>query len=38
MDVRSIDIPYDVARVLDEIARLNYPAASDIRRFFFGVG
>ena len=38
MDVRSIDIPYDVARVLDEIARLDYPAASDIRRFFFGVG
>ena len=38
MDVRSIDIHYDVARVLDEIARLDYPAASDIRRFFFGVG
>jgi len=36
VNVEVIDIPYNAAAVVEEINRLNYPSAGDIKRFFFG--
>ena len=35
--VQSIEVQYDVFKVLKDIDQLAYPASEEIKRFFFGV-
>ena len=35
--VRSIDVKYDVSKVLKDINELRYPAFEEIKSVFFGV-
>lgn len=37
VSVRSVDIEYDASKVIDEINRINFPAAKEIKMFFYGV-
>ena len=37
VSVNTIDIEYDVSKVIDEINRINFPAAKEIKLFFYGV-
>lgn len=37
VSVRSLDIEYDASKVIDEINRINFPAAKEIKMFFYGV-
>lgn len=37
ISVGSLVIPYDENKVLEEIDRLNYPTAGEIKRIFYGV-
>lgn len=37
VNVKTIDVPYDAASVIQEIDRLNYPSARDIKKFFYGI-
>ena len=35
--ITPVDIKYNTEKVVDEIDRLNYPAADEIKKFFYGV-
>lgn len=37
VSVRSVDIEYDASKVIDEINRINFPSAKEIKMFFYGV-
>lgn len=37
VNAQSIDVSYDSASVVQEINRLNYPSAGDIKKFFYGI-
>lgn len=37
ISVRSIEIPYDVTKVIEKIDRIKYPSSEGIKKFFFGV-
>lgn len=37
VSLKCIDETYDVDRVINEIKRLNYPAAEEILKYFYGV-
>lgn len=37
MKIEPIEMVYDADRVVHEINKLNYPAASDIKKIFFGI-
>lgn len=37
VSVECIDEPYDINEVINEIKRLNYPAAREILKYFYGV-
>lgn len=37
VSVKTADIEYDVSKVIDEINRIDFPAAKEIKMFFYGV-
>lgn len=37
ISVKAIDIEYDAQTVIDEIDRIKFPSADEIKRFFFGI-
>lgn len=37
VSVQSLEVKYDVSRVLEDIERLKYPSYQEIMQFFFGV-
>lgn len=37
VSVKNVDIKYDVSKVIDEINRIDFPAAKEIKMFFYGV-
>ena len=36
--IEPVDIPYDAAAVVTDVDRIDYPAAGNIKKFFYGIG
>ena len=37
IEIESVELPYDVAAVIQKIDELKYPEAENIKKFFYGL-